>query len=130
MVKKEESPINHVYIQSDDGSGWIPALQLRLLDEGNIASVAVPVFKKGEQDMLQCGKYDKQRFERDNRKIKLSEYPNGVLPMANVDANGRLEDYKDMVELPFLHEVRTIFCRPTSFGNLGCRLTFLFVLFR
>jgi hypothetical protein len=38
--------------------------------------------------------------------VDLSDYNKGVLPMQNVDENGNLRKFADMVELPFLHEVR------------------------
>jgi hypothetical protein len=36
----------------------------------------------------------------------LSPYPNHALPLQNVDTEGRLKEVEDMVDLPFLHEVR------------------------
>ena len=44
--------------------------------------------KKGEQKM-----------------INLKDYAHGVLPLQNVDANGNLVEFADMVKLPYLHEV-------------------------
>jgi hypothetical protein len=38
--------------------------------------------------------------------IDLKEYPSKVLPLQNVDHNGNLTAYPDMVRLPYLHEVR------------------------
>lgn len=38
--------------------------------------------------------------------VSLSDYPAGALPLQNVDAHGRLRPVADMVDLPFLHEVR------------------------
>lgn len=97
---KEKNQVNHVYIR-DVERCYVPALQLKT-HQGK-ATVAVPVFKN-EQEIMHCGKQGKQKYE-DNQIIDLNEYPNRCLPMQNVDANGRLEDYKDMVSLPFLHEV-------------------------
>lgn len=54
--------------------------------------------------MLQCGPRDKQKYTKEET-VDLSSYPNQCLPMQNVDANGNLENYKDMVELCFMHEV-------------------------
>ena len=56
--------------------------------------------------MLNCAKASKTFKYHDNQIIDLSTYPTGHLPMQNVDQNGNLEDYKDMVDLPFMHEVR------------------------
>lgn len=37
--------------------------------------------------------------------ISMKDYPFGVLPLANVDVNGNLVEFADMVKLPYLHEV-------------------------
>jgi hypothetical protein len=103
MVTDKESKITPVYIRSIDHS-WIPALQLKT-HEGK-AVVSVPKFVKGENDMLQCLKASKQfPYHANNQVINLGEYTNSLLPLQNVDSNGNLEDYKDMVDLPFMHEV-------------------------
>lgn len=62
--------------------------------------------------MLQCGARDKQKYTKEET-VDVSSYPNNCLPMQNVDANGNLEDYKDMVELCFMHEVSI--CHDVSF---------------
>jgi hypothetical protein len=96
------NPVTHVYLRSKEHE-WIPALQLK---SGNgQAKVAVPKFPN-ERDMLNCAKASKHFKYNDNQVVNLSEYHNGVLPMANVDSNGNLDEYKDMVNLPFMHEVR------------------------
>lgn len=92
---------SHVYVRSED-HGWVPAVQLK--STGNQATVVVPVFKN-EQELMSSGGTKKYS---DNQVIDLTQYPNKVLPMQNVDSSGSLEDYKDMVSLPFLHEVRRI----------------------
>jgi hypothetical protein len=94
----------HVYLR-DPSAVWLPAIQLLTSDNGTKATVSVPEFKN-EQDTLGCGSAS-TKFQRDNKVIELKEYDNKVLPMQNVDSNGHLEEYKDMVGLPFLHEVRT-----------------------
>ena len=97
----QEEKVTPVYLRSDD-HGWIPALQLKVYN--NKATVAVPKFKK-EQDMVTCPKERKRIYYHDNQVIDLADYPNNVLPMQNLDVSGNLMDYKDMVELPFMHEV-------------------------
>jgi hypothetical protein len=99
--KKEEEKVSQVYLRSDQ-HGWIPALQLKV--NGTKATVAVPKFKT-EQDMLTCPKDRRHKYYNDSQVIDLADYPNNVLPMQNVDVSGNLMDYKDMVELPFMHEV-------------------------
>lgn len=98
MVKTEDSPVSHVYLRSAQ-HGWVPALQVKV--DGNKANVCRPVFKS-EKDLMSCPK--KQKLAP-NELVDLRDYPNQCLPMQNVDANGHLEDYKDMVQLPFMHEV-------------------------
>jgi hypothetical protein len=99
----EATKVSHVYLKSEDNC-WIPALQFK--SDGETATITIPQFK-AEQAMLSTGA-GKEKFS-DNRIIDLSDYPNKVLPMQNVDSAGNLEEYKDMVELPFLHEVRFTF---------------------
>ena len=96
----EDEKLSYVYLRSNDNS-WVPAKQLKV--DGDKAKVARAIFKN-EQEMLSCAREGKQKYA-DNELIDLNEYPNKVLPMQNVDVNGNLEDYKDMVELPFMHEV-------------------------
>jgi hypothetical protein len=106
MTKKgaqEEVKKTHVYLR-DASSVWIPAIQLQASDNGATATVTVPEFKS-EQDTMGSGG-NALKFQRDNIVVDLSKYDNKVLPMQNVDSQGHLEEYKDMVGLPFLHEVR------------------------
>jgi hypothetical protein len=100
-MSKFEDKITQVYLRSDEHS-WIPALQLKVYN--NKATVAVPKFKN-EQELMSCSRRGSKQKYHVEQVIDLAEYPNNVLPMQNVDARGNLEDYKDMVELPFMHEV-------------------------
>jgi hypothetical protein len=108
--------MSHVYIQNEEHS-WVPALLLET--NGNKATVSVPVFKN-EQDILSSGGVSKMQWaRRQNSKkqvinlvqyskkqvINLTKYDNMILPMQNVDSKGALEEYRDMVAIPFLHEV-------------------------
>ena len=99
MTKKQEKQ-THVYVR-DEESCWVPALQVH--SHGTKAQIVRPIFKT-EQQMLQCGARGKQKYTKEEV-VDLTSYPNNCLPMQNVDANGNLEDYKDMVELCFMHEV-------------------------
>jgi hypothetical protein len=98
----EQNKIAPVYIKSKDNI-WVPALQLKSYN--GKAVVAVPKFRD-QEEMFHCAKKSKQFKYHENQVVDLSEYANNVLPLQNVDVNGNLEDYKDMVELPFMHEVR------------------------
>lgn len=77
------STSNHVYIHSKEHK-WVPASLLRT--DGETATVRVTDTKTEET-------------------IKLTDYPNNVLPLQNVDEHGKLKEVDDMVDLPFLHEV-------------------------
>ena len=97
-MKQEMEKVTPVYLRSADHA-WIPALQLKVHPCGTKATVAVPQYKN-ENEMLNC----ETRYQK-NQVISLSEYPNNVLPMQNVDSNGTIDDHMDMVDLPFMHEV-------------------------
>jgi hypothetical protein len=90
---------SHVYIKDAD-NGWVPAVQRKV--QGDQATVAIPIFKT-EHELISSG--GKMQYS-DDQVIDLSQYPNKFLPMQNLGSNEKLEDYKDMVALPFLHEVR------------------------
>jgi hypothetical protein len=100
MKRRQPKTMTHVYIQNEEYS-WVPAKQLQ--KNGNKATVSVPVFKN-EQDILSSGGVGKMQYSK-NQVIDLTKYDNMILPMQNVDSKGALEDYRDMVAMPFLHEV-------------------------
>ena len=101
MVQGEEKA-TPVYIRSAEHV-WVPALQLKVA-KGK-ANVIVPKVSK-QEDLLQCEAPSRKNRYEDNQLIDLNEYQYGALPMQNVDANGRLEDFKEMVDLPSMSEVR------------------------
>lgn len=91
---------NHVYIKSEEYA-WVPA---RLLEtNGGKAEVSVPQYKD-ENTLQSDGGRAAVRFEK--KTVDLSDYPNGALLLQNVDEEGCLNEMEDMVDLPFLHEVR------------------------
>jgi hypothetical protein len=101
-AKKNDNPnaVVPVYLKSKDHC-WVPALQLKTFN--GKATVAVPRITK-EEELLHCSNTSKQ-FRFDNQVVNLADYKDGIIPMQNVDHRGNLEDYKDMVDLPFMHEV-------------------------
>lgn len=101
MVPEKKSKATPVYVRSDENC-WVPALQLKTYN--GKATVSVPVFKT-EQNMLGCGKASRKQRYNENQIVELKHYPGGALPLQNVDSNGSLQDFKDMVDLPFMHEV-------------------------
>lgn len=106
---------SHVYVRSKDHH-WIPA---RVVGDAatnsdtnngstnNCSSdhiiVSVPQYIN-EQSILSDGGKGATSYQRIT--INLNDYPNKVLPLQNVDEIGFLNEEKDMVDLPFLHEVR------------------------
>lgn len=98
MAPKKEAQSSNVFVM-DKEFGWRPAIQEKV--NGDKATVTLLEFNK-EQEM-QC----KQNAKKgETITVKLSDYPSGVLPLQNVDANGNLVAYSDMVKIPYLHEVR------------------------
>jgi hypothetical protein len=105
MAKKEkagsgDSTSNHCYIM-DKALAWIPACMIS--QEGDIANVKIPTYPDEASIINDNGKGATSWREE---KIKLKGYAGGGLPIANVDADGLLIEKEDMVDLPFLHEVR------------------------
>ena len=107
--------VTPVYIRSTDHI-WVPALQVQHNATTNEAIVLVSKYKNEHDMLLQSirpmekrnTKKPSQTTTTTKMTIPLKEYTNHVLPMQNTNANtGYLEEYKDMVDLPFLHEVRT-----------------------
>lgn len=103
MGRDDKLKITPVYLKSVNHT-WIPALQLKV--HNGKATVGVPKFNNGEIDMMTCSKASKNFPYHDNQVVDLKDYSNGILPLQNVDSNGNLEEHKDMVDLPFMHEVR------------------------
>ena len=113
---------NHVYIQ-DETSSWIPAQVLERPqntitnsneedgtnhnNDDTVIVVNVPLY--ASEQAIQCdGGKQARKWER--RSCDLKDYPNQALPLQNVNAEGTLQVVEDMVDLPFLHEVRCRLC--------------------
>lgn len=95
--KKTASP---VFIM-DPEFGWRPA---KMIDQqGDFAIVEVPIYKSERQMDCDGGRAAK---ETEKLKVNLKDYAHKVLPLQNVDSNGNLMVFPDMVRLPYLHEVR------------------------
>jgi hypothetical protein len=89
----------NVFIR-DPEFAWLPAIKLDNNDK--TATVKVPQYKD-EQSIVCDGGKTAKGWEEDE--VPLSDYNKGVLPMQNVNAQGDLKAFPDMVNLPFLHEV-------------------------
>jgi hypothetical protein len=91
---------SYIYIK-DPEFAWIPATLEK--SEGDKAYVSVPQYKD-EQSISSDG--GRRATSTAEDVISLKDYPHKVLPLQNVDANGNLLVFSDMVKLPYLHEVR------------------------
>lgn len=100
---------SNVYVL-DKELGWIPA---RVLEQaGDTAKVSIPQYPEEAKILCDGGK-GATGWKEDT--VKLKHYPGKTLPLQNVDKAGNLLEKEDMVDLPFLHEVR----RGHSWGNRG-----------
>lgn len=100
MGKKDKSAF--VFLK-DPEYAWIPAKLIR--SSGNVADVEIPEYVDEQSTICDGGRSASKMIDAE---VDLSDYNQGVLPMQNVDQNGRMKVYPDMVELPFLHEVRNL----------------------
>ena len=91
-----------VYILDKDHA-WRPAI----LDDtkGDKAFVTVPEYPDEQSMMSDGGRAAKKGSQVT---LDLKQYPHKVLPLQNVDAQGNLTMFPDMVKLPYLHEVRIV----------------------
>ena len=90
---------NHVYVKHDEYA-WIPARLLEI--EGDKATVSIAEIQD-ENDIHNIHTSNKLQTLQT---IELKDYENQNLPLQNVDEDGRLRIVQDMVDLPYLHEVR------------------------
>jgi hypothetical protein len=98
---------NYVYIL-DKQYSWIPAIVAERKNE--TLNITVPQYKS--EQAIQCdGGRTASRFEKqtvDFNDVKtLALYPSKHLPLQNVNHEGELQMVEDMVDLSFLHEVRS-----------------------
>jgi len=93
----------YIFIR-DPEYAWIPAVKEGSTDK--LAQVRVPQYRS-EQATICDGGATATGWE--DEEVPLKEYNRGVLPMQNVDANGFLKPYPDMVNLPFLHEAALLY---------------------
>jgi len=101
-----------VYIKSKEHA-WIPARVLE--NDGTKAKVVVQKYKDEQAMLLNSPKTSGITVREEI--LNLRDYDSGVLPMQNVSDGGKLGDYEDMVNLPYLHEVcYLIIVVPDSFS--------------
>jgi hypothetical protein len=95
--------MSHVFIM-DPVFGWRPATQEGDVKDGK-ALVSVPEYKNEAAMTCDNGRSGKKG---EPQTISLKNYAHGVLPLCNVDDEGMLTEFADMVKLPYLHEVRYV----------------------
>lgn len=93
----------------DPQYAWVPCTLVK--SEGDKATVSIPQYKDEQSIICDGGRGSKESVDK---VVKLKDYPNSVLPLQNVDANGSMPEFSDMVQLPYLHEVRTPFVTRSS----------------
>lgn len=93
---------NNVYIM-DKKFAWVPARLVEM--QGDKAVVSVPMYDD-ESKILSDGGKGAKSWKED--KVSLKHYPGMSLPLQNVDKTGNLTMVDDMVDLSFLHEVRSL----------------------
>ena len=94
-----EATSSGVYVL-DKEFAWVPA---RLIEQsGDKATVSIPTYADEASILTDGGKGAKSWREET---VSLKHYPGKTLPLQNMK-NGQLNEKEDMVDLPFLHEVR------------------------
>jgi hypothetical protein len=110
---------NHVYVLNDEYA-WVPARWLETAADGLRATVSVASSYPNEQAIGNPSTTTTKSNHRTTlQTVSLNDYPNQALPLQNVDEEGRLRTVQDMVDLPFLHEVRCIYICIYIFLELG-----------
>lgn len=102
MGGDDKKSSSYVYIVHKE-YGWHPATLEKI--DGTKGHVSVPEYPDEQSIKSDGGRGAKKH---NSMTVDLKKYPGGVLPLQNVDKNGNLIEFPDMVELPFLHEVRRV----------------------
>lgn len=116
----------YVYILHKEYA-WHPAQLIK--SEGKKATVKVPIYATEKAIISDGGRGAKKSEEQ---VVDLKHYNANVLPLQNVDSNGDLIEFPDMVELPYLHEVRNCYLINELLSSLpirwGVSETFVFFI--
>jgi len=88
----------------DPEYAWIPAKLQK--SSATVADVKIPQYPDEQSTVCDGGRSAKKTIDAE---VDLSDYNRGVLPMQNVDENGQLQLFPDMVDLPFLHEAAILY---------------------
>ena len=115
----DEKAQSYVFVM-DPEYGWRPAVQEGPESGGKVA-VSIPEYKSEETMVCDGGRAAKKG---EQKMINLKDYAHGVLPLQNVDANGNLVEFADMVKLPYLHEVSHVIMTWVRLRRFIMSLTF------
>lgn len=113
-----ENTSNRVYISSEE-FGWIPA---KVISTDSSSRKTIVETKDYEEDIhipacevSLVASPTAAQMRRGNKtvpakqvEVDLSKYNDEVLPLQNVDEDGKLIEVCDMVDLSFLHEVSNV----------------------
>ena len=101
--KADKESASNVFVK-DKEWGWVPAVQLKV----NGDKAVVKVWKYPNEQAVACDGGRAAKGKGEERTVNLKDYANEVLPLQNVDAQGNLVEFADMVKLPYLHEARIL----------------------
>jgi myosin-5 len=93
----------------DKELAWVPGVQTQEVNDkkkGRCAVVEIWNFPDEQSIVCDNGRSAKGHTEK---QVPLKEYIASVLPLQNVDNNGNIIEFPDMVELPYLHEAGILF---------------------
>lgn len=99
------SKTNHVYVLNKEHA-WVPAIVKS--NDGATVQVSVPQYANEQSITCDGGATSKKSA---TQTIHLKDYANQVLPLQNVSDQGRLQEMDDMINMPFLNEVKAIIRR-------------------
>jgi len=100
--KSDKESSSNVFVR-DKEWGWIPAIQQKVVG----GKATVKVFNYPKEQAVACDGGRAAKGKGEEIVVNLKDYANEVLPLQNVDAQGNLVEFADMVKLPYLHEART-----------------------
>lgn len=107
-MTSSNSKSTFVYVR-DPEHAWLPATLLDYTNNNTEANVSVPAYET-EQGIMDVTSSTASMSKAKEQVIALQDYDHQVLPLQNVDGKGLLQEYPDMVQLPYLHEVRYSVC--------------------
>lgn len=114
-MSESENTSNRVYVKSAE-FGWLPAKIANTPADGP-GKVKISIKKYVDDEQIpscEVTTSQKKRSKRDKKiqtieiDINLDDYTDKVIPLQNVDEDGKLKEVEDMVDLSFLHEVSTL----------------------